>query len=96
MVNLAYLLISRPLLTSGENKLEIFDEVCILACSYTSCMLLNTGLSADIKNTLGFNYIGVASLSILFNLSVAITNSLKAFVVSIRTSYYFNQAHKAF
>ena len=96
LLNLTYLIRHKTLLSEGENKLEIFDEVCITICAYLSTMLLNIGMDGQVKNNIGYLYFGFASSSILFNLAIALYTSITGFVGSARSNLYYKRANIAF
>ena len=71
-----YLIYYKPFKYKNLNKLEIFNELCVLACSYH--MLLFSGVINDgaIKYQAGFSMIAFGVLSILVNSLIMIVKTL--------------------
>ena len=75
ITELAYLMGSRPLLSNKENKIEQFNEMCILFSSYLMTTFLNVAMEEEMRYWLGTVLIGIAGFNITINLIIVIANS---------------------
>lgn len=69
-LNLAYLVSVSPLLTRFENRLNVYNELCIALFSHLMTVLLDIALPDHLKSKLGWLLIGVASVNMIGNLLV--------------------------
>lgn len=60
----------KPLISSLENKIELINEFTVWATSHMLTNFLNIAVPADLTFNLGWIFIGVIGLNILFNLGV--------------------------
>ena len=68
IMNLAYLLASRPLLTREENNFEMFNELSILISGYLMMNFLNVAMPLSFANWLGWIHNGIVGSNIVANL----------------------------
>jgi len=76
-LNLAYLLSSMPLKTGPENKINIFNELCIALFSHLMTTILNIAVPESMVNNIGWMLIIVASGNIIGNLIAMGRTSVK-------------------
>ena len=69
-INVIYMVAHMPISTARANKIEIFNEFCILICNHIMTVFLNVAMPITLKNDLGWFIIGVASVNFGFNLSL--------------------------
>ena len=72
-----YLIGSRPLHSSFENRNEMFNEITIYTCSLLLTVFLNIAIPLELKNIIGWAVIGVASFNIFINLCLTVRVTLK-------------------
>jgi hypothetical protein len=75
-INFIYLVVTKPVEKSFNNKIEIFNEACILLCAHEINVLLDDSIPTNLKDTLGWVIMATAALNILVNLSIVIVNSI--------------------
>ena len=68
--NLIYLITDKPLADQRENKIEIFNETCILLFGYMVATCLNEAIPQSLNDTIGFLLIGFTSTNIIINLAL--------------------------
>jgi len=71
LINLAYLITHKPFEEEFENKIEIFNELCILISSYIFNTFLNGALPVILRTELGWAFIIVVLLNITVNLGIS-------------------------
>ena len=49
LINMMYQLGTKPLKSDKENKIELFNEICILNTSYFMMTFLNVAMTEDIR-----------------------------------------------
>lgn len=68
--NITYLVTYKPIADSHENKIEIFNETCILLFSYMVATCLNVAMPQDMNDLIGFLMIGFTASNIIVNLAI--------------------------
>ena len=66
------------------NKVEIFNELSILLCSYIMTLFLNLAIPEDLKMNLGWAIIGIVSANIGTNISLVGYESFSEIIESRR------------
>jgi len=74
---------------------EIFNEFCVVACAHMSNLFLNDALPEELKGSLGWEIIGVASTAIVVNLLITIGVFLKDLVMMARRQMAERVSEKA-
>lgn len=69
-INLIYTFSEKPFTSSKTNKIEVFNETCILICSYTTFMQVNVAYETSIKNFLGLAFIISGGINVFVNLVI--------------------------
>ena len=67
MLNLTYLIHTRPLLSKTQLKVEISNELIILLCAYIQTTFNNIAIDVDLKYWLGWVQVVLVGLLILGN-----------------------------
>lgn len=75
-LNLVYTLAEKPLICTLTNRIEAFNEACVLLCCYTSFMQCNKALNKAAQAWLGWVFIYAAGFNIFVNLVVTCYNSV--------------------
>ena len=75
MLNI-YLVYYKPFKDSNLNKLEIFNELCVLACSYHMLLFTDVINDGSIKYKIGFSMIAFGVLSISVNSLIMVVKTL--------------------
>lgn len=70
-----YLFILMPLNTVGENRNELFNEMCIYFFSLLIISIMNTAISSEAKDLLGWLMVWVAAGNIVINLSIIVNST---------------------
>lgn len=65
-----YLVSVRPLASKSDNRIEIFNEGCILLFYYCALTLINVAIPLHLNEALSFGMIGITSLNIIVNVSM--------------------------
>jgi hypothetical protein len=68
ILNLSYMLTSRPFNTVRENRIEIINEVCYLLMTYLFSVIVNQAIDVKMKTIIGWVMIVAMSLVIILNL----------------------------
>eukprot|EP00347_Sterkiella_histriomuscorum_P000144 403377002 len=86
---IAYLIHVRPFKQSFTNKLEIFNEICIMLINYHMLYFLepNGYSDSDILNSIGYTAIGVTAFSLIANTSITFAISLKLMIKDLIQMY---------
>jgi hypothetical protein len=82
---LIYLVTFKPLVTNQANKVEIFNETCILLFSYMMTTMLNIAIPFKLRETIGWVMIYIASFNIMGNLMVVARSSFKDLIRCLAT-----------
>jgi hypothetical protein len=69
-INLVYIVSTRPLKTRVENNIEIFNEFCILGCTYVLNVFLNIAAPPQFMGKMGWVFMGIAIFNILTNIVI--------------------------
>ena len=83
MLQLSYFLGTRPFECKKENKHEIFNESCVLASCYIFSFFLNPTLPLNFRNNLGLVLVAICIISILTNIVLVFSSSLKEIWLNI-------------
>ena len=75
---LILLLCYEPLESKYANRLETFDEVCILCLSYIAMCFTDFVPDPEARYDIGLYYIGINSLMILVHLVLILYSTLKS------------------
>lgn len=79
-VNFIYVFTVFPLDDTKENRIEVFNEICILACAHIFNILLRSEGGPIFIGKVGWAFIGVSVFNVFCNLVLLIFDSLsKAF-----------------
>ena len=84
LANLLFLVQWKPLLTSFENKKEIFNEVTILCLSYFALAFTNAEPDPNTRAVYGLVYIWLSLLNILVHLILLLANTIANLINFIR------------
>eukprot|EP00347_Sterkiella_histriomuscorum_P007594 403348320 len=89
MFVIMYLIHVRPFKQQFTNKLEIFNEICIMLINYHMLYFLepNGYSDSDILNSIGFTAIGVTAFSFIANTSITFAISLKLMIKDLIQLY---------
>jgi hypothetical protein len=82
---LIYLVTYQPLTSKQANRVEIFNETCIVLFSYMMTILLNIAIPFKLREKIGWVMIFIASFNILGNLMVVASGSFGDMVMSLAT-----------
>ena len=74
--NLMFLVVDRPLRSRLANKVDVFNEACILTVFHSMTMCLNIAIKPEANDFLGWVMIITTSVNILLNLALATFQSL--------------------
>lgn len=77
LLNAAYLISVRPMHTSKENRIEIFNELTIFMCATIMTCFLDVAMPVELRNLLGWVLMGVSGFNIFVNLCITCTDSFK-------------------
>lgn len=69
-MNGIYLISIKPLDSNHANRIEIFNEICIIACSHIVNVFLNAAVPIDFRDNLGWALMAVAGFNIIVNLGI--------------------------
>ena len=83
-INFIYMVSAKPLVSKSENKIELFNELCILLCCHLMTTFLNIAMPAEFAGVLGWVFVGVATFNVIFNLSCTIYTTLMEFKEKIQ------------
>ena len=73
ILNLSYLVGSRPLKHKKELRTEIFNEFTIYVCCNLMTTFLNIAMPVGtFRDNLGWAYMGIVTLNILINIGLAV------------------------
>ena len=61
----------RPFKLEFNNKVEIFNEACVLLCSHSFLALLNTAMPYERVIMVGWFFIGSTTLNIVGNVAIS-------------------------
>lgn len=75
--NFFYIVVIKPIQNKYENMIEAFNEVCILATIYGQIVLMNGNMSTELRDGLGWWFIGVVCTNIVTNLAITVKGSCK-------------------
>lgn len=92
---LIYLVAYQPLNSQQANKVEIFNETCIVLFSYMMTILLNIAIPFKLREQIGWVMIYIASFNILGNLMVVARSSFSDMLMSLATSRAEKHVKKA-
>lgn len=70
-LNFMFLLVKHPFVSRFNNRIELFNEFCILMCSHTFLALLNTAMEDAKVHMTGWFFIGFASLNVVTNVGIS-------------------------
>ena len=70
----------QPFESSFDNKLEVFNELCVLLLTYYAICFTDFILDPEVKNDLGYSYIGINSIMILVHLYFFIVRLILALI----------------
>eukprot|EP00347_Sterkiella_histriomuscorum_P018221 403346330 len=89
MFVIMYLIHVRPFKQQFQNKLEIFNEICIMLINYHMLYFLepNGYSDSDILYSIGFTAIGVTAFSFIANTSITFAISLKLMIKDLIQLY---------
>ena len=85
--NLIYLVTDSPLIDRRENRIEIFNEFCILLFCYQVATCLNEAIPENLNDTLGLSLIATTGLNIVVNLCIVLFSTTLQLGHSIRRIY---------
>lgn len=71
-INGIYLFVIRPLQTKQENRIELFNEFCILLCTHVYSIFLRGEGTVEFINISGWIYMGISCFNILINLAIVL------------------------
>ena len=71
-INVVYMLVVKPLQSKGDNRLDLFNEACILAVCHCMTICLNVALPSEANDLLGWVMVALTSLNILANLAIGV------------------------
>jgi len=75
-INLVYIISCRPMIDPASNKIEIFNEFCVVICTHLVNVLLNAAVPVDFREEIGWVLIIVAVFNIGSNLCLTILSSI--------------------
>ena len=75
-INFIYTVTVKPLVGRQENRIEIFNELCILLCAHTFNIFINNALPFEVRYSLGWVFVGFAVINITGNMAITIKESL--------------------
>ena len=64
-----YLSVEKPMESLLANRIEIFNEACILLCCYVTFIQCNMSIKDEGKSFLGWFFIGTAGFNIFINVA---------------------------
>lgn len=74
-INICYLVATRPLKDSSENKIELANEFTICFASHLLTYFLDVSISPKFIDYLGWIFMGILSVNIFFNLVVVVCST---------------------
>lgn len=84
-------LVIKPYSDPASNKREIFNEMCVLAVSYSLISMNDTSVSFEMREYIGTSYVGICCFNLVLNLG----NIVKSLVFkSIPSAYKKSQQNK--
>ena len=86
-MTLSYLIYVKPLDEPLKNKLEILNEICILAMSYHLFLFTDFVDSNQLSFLLGWILMGITGINILVNLSIILFMSAAGVFKKIKNAY---------
>lgn len=72
ITNLIYLVEWKPLLTQNDNRIEVFNEICIYLCAQSYTILLNSAAPIHFMYKIGILFISIASFNIVTNVGFSL------------------------
>ena len=77
VLNLAYIIGSNPFINKNENTYEFLNELTVYFCCQMMTTFLNIAIPHSLKDNMGWTYIGLVTLSILFNIALVLLSVCK-------------------
>ena len=77
VINFIYVYAIHPLATVRENRIETFNEFCIMMCAHLYDILLRGEGSPLFINCVGWTFIGMSVINIAINLVLVLYDTVK-------------------
>lgn len=91
-INFIYIVSVSPLETRFANRVEVMNEACIVISQHMVNVFLNSSITIEQKNLVGWMLIGVACFNIVGNLGVTaygtISERIHSYKVNARVNSY--------
>ena len=78
-MNFIYIVSVKPLENTKQNRIEIFNELCIMVCAHLYNIFLRGEGSLQFLNGTGWTFMGTAAFNIIGNMGIVIMDSLSGF-----------------